>query len=111
MRVAVLGLVVVAGLVASWLATAVLPTAARAERLTAAEVSAAGLQTHCLALGEQRQQVVVVDPQMRVIGTYQIDANGEIALKSVRNIHWDLQMTEFNTASPLPRDVRAMHQK
>ena len=25
---------------------------------------------------------------------------------SVRNIHWDLQMMEFNGVNPLPREIR-----
>jgi hypothetical protein len=33
---------------------------------------------------------------------------GDITLKSVRNIHWDLQMVEFNTEAPLPREIRSM---
>jgi hypothetical protein len=33
---------------------------------------------------------------------------GKIALRSVRNIHWDLQMTEFNGEAPLPREIQAL---
>ena len=43
------------------------------------------------------------------MGVYHIDlATGEVSLKSVRNIHWDLQMIEFNGTRPLPREVRSM---
>ncbi len=35
-------------------------------------------------------------------------ATGEIALKSVRRFHWDLQMDEFNGDSPSPREIRAL---
>ena len=31
---------------------------------------------------------------------------GEISPKSVRNLTWDLQMTEFNSGNPLPQDIR-----
>jgi hypothetical protein len=52
---------------------------------------------------------MVIDAKLRVMGVYQIDGtSGEIALKSVRNFSWDLQMTEFNAASPLPREIRSL---
>lgn len=72
---------------------------------------AGGLLTHAVSIGEARQQLTVVDPQMRVVSVYHIDSGtGEIALKSVRNIHWDLQMVEFNCqpSSPAPREIRAL---
>ncbi|MEQ8790284.1 MAG: hypothetical protein RIC55_28570 [Pirellulaceae bacterium] len=60
-------------------------------------------------LGEGRQQVTVIDPKMRVMAVYHVDpTSGEITLKSVRNIHWDLQMEEFNGVNPSPRDIRAL---
>jgi hypothetical protein len=31
---------------------------------------------------------------------------GEIQLKSVRNIAWDLGMEYFNSGSPLPEEIR-----
>ena len=53
--------------------------------------------------------VWIIDPKTRVMCVYQIDsATGVVALKSVRNFHWDLQMSEFNAVSPLPREIRAM---
>jgi hypothetical protein len=55
-----------------------------------------------------RQQVTVIDPVKRVICVYHIDLpTGGITLKSVRNISGDLQIDDFNGASPLPREVRA----
>jgi len=42
-----------------------------------------------------------------VLAVYHVDkATGEIALRSVRNITWDLQMVEFNSGKPLPQDIR-----
>ena len=35
-------------------------------------------------------------------------ATGKIALRSVRNIHYDLQMSEFNGEAPLPREIRLL---
>jgi hypothetical protein len=59
--------------------------------------------------GEHRQQLVLVDPVRRVLGVYQVDpTSGEVALRSVRNVTWDLQMTEFNCAVPLPREIRSV---
>ena len=58
---------------------------------------------------EGRQQITLVDPKARVMSVYHIDrSTGEITLKSVRNVHWDLLMEEFNGTSPSPRDIRAL---
>jgi len=79
--------------------------------LTAAHaVSASG---DLIALGsdvaEGRQQVTVIDTRSLVMTVYHIEhATGTIALKSVRNIQADLLMDEYNTASPLPREIRAI---
>jgi hypothetical protein len=51
--------------------------------------------------------VTVIDPQQRAMAIYHVDrATGEIALRSVRNLNWDLQMVQYNSASPLPQDIR-----
>jgi hypothetical protein len=56
-----------------------------------------------------QQQITVIDPQSRVMSVYHVDhATGMISLKSVRSIHADLLMDEFNTDSPLPREIRAI---
>lgn len=56
-----------------------------------------------------RQSLTIIDPRVRVMAVYQIDAaKGEITLKGVRNIHWDLQIDEFNGTNPLPADIRAL---
>ncbi len=55
------------------------------------------------------QQVVVIDGKARVLSVYHINrTTGEVALKSVRNFRWDMQLDEFNGTSPLPREIRAM---
>jgi len=55
------------------------------------------------------QQYVVIDPQTRAMGVYYVDAGtGTIKLKSVRNLTWDLNLLQFNGASPLPEEVRTM---
>ncbi len=55
------------------------------------------------------QLFVVVDPKQRVMGVYHVEtATGKIALRSVRQIHWDLQMTGHNTEHPLPQEIRSL---
>jgi hypothetical protein len=64
-------------------------------------------------LGDGRQQVTMVDPRQHVMAVYHVDkADGGIALKSVRNVQWDLLMEDFNSAgAPTPREVRAITQQ
>ena len=73
----------------------------------------AGGQSQLMALStpvsQKYQQVTVIDPLGRVMSVYHIElASGQIELKSVRNITWDLQMIEFDTAKPAPQEVRSM---
>ena len=57
--------------------------------------------------GGSSQMLTVIDPRQRVMSVYWIDGHsGRIELRSVRNIQWDLQMTDFNGVEPLPRDIR-----
>jgi len=108
MRIAVAG-VVSALVVFVALSLAALPNVGLAQRNSPlVQGGSAGLTTLSSPIGENRQQLTVVDPDMRVISVYHIDAKGEITLKSVRNIHWDLQMVDFNSSSPLPREIRAL---
>jgi hypothetical protein len=66
------------------------------------------LITHVTAVAGQPQTVIVIDPNSRVMGVYHVDSvSGEIALKSVRNFTWDLQMIEFNSGVPSPQDIRS----
>jgi hypothetical protein len=53
--------------------------------------------------------VTVIDPATRAMSVYHVSlATGEVTLKSVRRIHWDLQMNEFNATHPLPGEIRSM---
>lgn len=55
------------------------------------------------------QQIAIVNSRTQVLGIYHVAYDtGEITLKSVRNMEADLKMDEFNTANPLPREIRAM---
>jgi hypothetical protein len=104
MKAVVIGALLGAGLVIASMAGAPGVHAAPPQSAVGSE-----LITLTTAVGEHRQQLTVIDPKLRVMAVYQIDdTSGEIALKSVRNISWDLQMTEFNAASPLPREIRSL---
>jgi hypothetical protein len=36
--------------------------------------------------------------------------SGEIVLRAVRNVTWDMEMTVFNGTSPLPQEIRSQLQ-
>jgi hypothetical protein len=60
-------------------------------------------------LGDSVQMLTVVDPRQQVLGVYHINTTtGKITLRSVRNIHWDLQIDHLNTDEPLPQQIRSM---
>jgi hypothetical protein len=62
--------------------------------------------------GDGRQQITVVDPRQKVMAVYHVDrATGALALKSVRNLQWDLQIEDYNSTSPAPRDIRALKEQ
>ncbi|HEX6962894.1 MAG TPA: hypothetical protein VF175_13575 [Lacipirellula sp.] len=51
--------------------------------------------------------LTIIDPASRRVAVYQLNRDsGEIQLKSVRNIAWDLGMEYFNSGSPLPEEIR-----
>lgn len=58
---------------------------------------------------ENRQQIVIADPALQSLAVYQIDGtSGQIALKSVRHVRFDLLMSEFNTEAPSPRELESL---
>lgn len=59
--------------------------------------------------GNDRQdQIAVIDPKTRSLATYQIDrVSGEITLKSVRKIHWDLQLDDYNGSKPTTQVIKS----
>jgi hypothetical protein len=68
-----------------------------------------GLIALSMPSGAERQVVTVIDPRQRSMSVYHVElATGEITLKSVRNIQWDLQMMDFNGTNPLPKEIRAV---
>jgi hypothetical protein len=108
MRIAAAGMLVFAGLIVAMIAVTVQPDAAFAGRATPSPVSTSGqLITQVTPLADNRQQYVLIDPELHAMAVYHIDAQGEVVLKSVRNFHWDLQMEHFNGTSPLPGEIRS----
>ncbi len=80
-----------------------------AQRPAVLPEGSAGLIALPTGLSDGRQMLTVIDPRTQVMGHYQIDpAKGEIVLKGVRNIRWDLQIEEYNGVSPLPSEVRSL---
>ena len=58
---------------------------------------------------EGQQLILLLDPHRQTLGSYQVDAKtGQIALRSVRNIRWDLEMDEFNGTEPSPEKIQAL---
>jgi hypothetical protein len=110
MRFAVVGGWVLASLLLAALFASLQPSVGFAQRSAPGPVGGNGSLIALATLaGEHRQQITVIDPEKRVMSVYHIDlASGEIVLKSVRKIQWDLQMIEFNGTSPLPREIRSL---
>ena len=55
------------------------------------------------------QQIAIVDPRTRSLAVYHVDrVTGGLSLKSVRNVTFDLQIEDFNSNSPTPREIRAL---
>lgn len=111
MKAVMLGVLTVAGLVmAAWGAT---PGRREVPAPSPPLLHQAGAGNELIAVpgptGEKGQLLTVIDPKTRVMSVYHIEsATGKIALRSVRNIHWDLQMTEFNGERPLPQEIRSL---
>ncbi len=102
-----LGLLAVCGL--GWAAWALAaPSAPSARSSVDRDGTAAGMLAFSTSLSDERQQLTLIDPATRVVSVYHIEPkSGEIVLKAVRNVTWDLQMTAFNGASPLPQEIRS----
>ena len=108
MRIAVFGALTVVGLVVATVAAAVGPQGGVAAPGVSAAGDGSGLVTLTTPVGENVQQLVVIDPRTRAMAVYHVDTtDGKIWLRSVRNIQFDLQMIEFNGTDPLPGEIRA----
>lgn len=110
MKSAVLGALVLAGLVIATLVGLPGSHQVLAERAGPDEVGAGqGMIALSCTTDDNRQQITLIDPLSRVMSVYHVDGKtGYITLKSVRNVTWDLQIMELNGVSPLPREVRSL---
>ncbi len=117
MRSTVIGLVV--GFLVSGLWWAGAPSRPEAYAQRPQPVSAGGggvrsaaasdLLALSMELSDGRQQVVLVDGRSRAVGVYHVDrGTGQISLKSVRNVQWDLLMDDFNGGTPAPQEIRSL---
>ena len=62
-------------------------------------------------LDESRRLLIVVDQERRQAAVYHVDAAaGTLALKSCRNLTWDLTLDDFNAQEPKPDTLRNMLQ-
>jgi hypothetical protein len=60
-------------------------------------------------LDDGRRLLIVVDPATRHAAVYHVDAaSGGLALKSARDLTWDLGLDEFNVQEPRPAALRKM---
>jgi hypothetical protein len=110
MRKTVLGALAVAGLAIVAVYALQRPSEVYAERLAPASLSGPGDQLIAVPgpVGEKGQLLTVIDPKLRAMSVYHIDkTSGTIELRSVRNIHWDLQMTYLNNDGLLPQEIRS----
>lgn len=70
--------------------------------------ASAHLMVHTANSQDGGQQMILVDPETRVMAVYHVDASGKVSLRSVRNLQWDLLIEEFNGGSPSPREIRTL---
>ena len=62
--------------------------------------------------GEAGHRVILFEKSNHTLAVYDIDAlGGRIALRSVRQVQWDLRLEDLNSLPPKPAEVRAMMAK
>ena len=110
MRTVVLGFLVVVGLVIGAAAAVPERRDGGPQRNVALQLQSTLANADMIAVsanvGDKFQQVTVIDPKARVMSVYHIEfATGQIELRSVRKIQFDLQIKQFNTKEPLPEQI------
>ena len=82
MRLWAAGVVVAAGLLIAVLGVTVDPHAVFADRVGPSPVNGSSqLVTLLTPLADNRQQLLVIDPELHMMGVYHLDAGGQIVLK------------------------------
>jgi len=67
------------------------------------------LWIQAVPLDDRQQLLLVIDPSLRNAAVYHVDGpSGSLALKSTRNITWDLMVGDFNAQEPKPMVLRRM---
>lgn len=60
-------------------------------------------------LDNGRRLLLIVDQELRNVAVYHVDgASGGLALKSSRDISWDLMVGDFNALPPKPAELKRM---
>ncbi len=111
MKAAVIGALVSAGLLIFAMGGSSGSPEAYAQRRAPQEASAGSDLIAFSAPAGDSQQITIIDPVKRVMSVYHVESDGKIALKSVRQILWDLQIEHLNSAAPLPQEVRSLIQQ
>lgn len=103
------GVVAVAALVGVGLAGLALAQRPARPLGPATESATGPLWISTTPLDDGRQLLLVIDSAARAAAVYHVDpGTGAVALKSTRNLTWDLLVGEFNAAEPRPSAVRRM---
>jgi hypothetical protein len=93
-----------AALALGWTADAQQPVPGASYASTAGQ---GDLITYFLPAEGKPTTLTIIDPTQRRVAVYHVGREtGEIQLKSVRNIAWDLGMEYFNNGDPLPEEIR-----
>lgn len=111
MKQAMLGMLAVVALAAAALSTFGRNDQAMAQQHGAALPAGSGddLIVVSMASGEKGQVLSIVDPRQRTLCVYRIDpVTGKIALKSARNLNWDLRISHYNNDPPLPQEIQSL---
>ena len=71
------------------------------------ELGGGGFVAHVLESEGRAPRVLFIDGQRQVLAVYEIGREkGEVKFVSSRNLSYDLQMMGFNTAKPLPEEIK-----
>ncbi|MCC6126188.1 MAG: hypothetical protein IT426_14595 [Pirellulales bacterium] len=114
MKQAMLGILAVVGLVAAVFCTFGPGDQAMGQQHGAAVPAAGGgdLIVVPMPSAEKGQVLSIVDPRGRTLCVYRVDpVTGKIALKSARNLNWDLQISHYNNDAPLPQEIQSLLQQ
>ncbi|MCR9119991.1 MAG: hypothetical protein NXI22_23895 [bacterium] len=88
--------------------TQAVPAQAAAPASTPTQVTAGSGLIVTSTVIEGKQQLTLIDPVTRAISVYHIASDGRLTLKSVRDAQWDMQIDDYNGATPSPREIRAL---